>query len=139
MQTTNYACDKCGKLLREHEVQMSIIIYISGPYSNGDSIYNPEILLDNVHKAEDAAIQLIDAGLLVFIPLQSHYIHARHPRVYGAWLKYDLCWLDKCDYLLRLPGDSKGADREVAYAKEKNIMVFYSIEALLNHLKRLSY
>jgi len=37
----------------------------------------------------------------------------------------------KCNAVLRLPGESKGADAEVALAEENGIDVFYSIEDLI--------
>jgi hypothetical protein len=45
-------------------------------------------------------------------------------------LDYDLNWLAKCDAVLRLPGASSGADREVEYAQKLGIPVFYSIEEI---------
>ena len=35
---------------------------------------------------------------------------------YETWMEYDLAWLGACEALLRLPGHSPGADREVRYA-----------------------
>ena len=43
----------------------------------------------------------------------------------------DLVWLECCDCLLRLPGESKGADIEVKHALENNIKVFYSIDEII--------
>ncbi len=37
-------------------------------------------------------------------------------------------FLPDCDGLLRLPGKSSGADKEVALAESKKIPVFHSIE-----------
>jgi hypothetical protein len=42
-------------------------------------------------------------------------------------MKQDFEWLKCCDAVLRLPGESTGADREVALAKELGIPVYYSI------------
>lgn len=41
-----------------------------------------------------------------------------------------LQWVESCDCLLRLDGESKGADIEVSRAKELKIPVFYSIDEL---------
>ena len=38
-----------------------------------------------------------------------------------------------CDAVLRLPGESKGADNEVRVAKANKIPVFYSIDALTQY------
>ena len=43
-------------------------------------------------------------------------------------LGIDLEWVSCSDAVLRLPGESAGADREVQHAKSLNIPVYYSIE-----------
>jgi hypothetical protein len=98
-------------------------IYIAGPYSNGDTVLN-------VRNAITAAEELIKLELIPYIPHLTMFWHLVTPDDYGFWLNYDLNWLSKCDGLLRLPGESKGADKEVEYAKEANIPVYYSIEEL---------
>ena len=98
-------------------------IYIAGPYSNGDMVLN-------VREAVLAAEELIKLDFIPYIPHLTMFWHLITPHEYGFWLDYDLQWLDKCDALLRLLGDSKGADAEVEYAKESNIPVYYSIEEL---------
>jgi hypothetical protein len=40
-----------------------------------------------------------------------------------------------CDAILRLPGESAGADEEVKLAKELGKPVFYSIVDLRNHFE----
>lgn len=45
-------------------------------------------------------------------------------------MKYDAEWLLACDAVLRIPGDSAGADREVEMAKSANIPVYYTVEEL---------
>lgn len=40
----------------------------------------------------------------------------------------DLEWMDHMDAVLRLPGESAGADMEVAHAKALGLPVFYSID-----------
>jgi hypothetical protein len=39
-------------------------------------------------------------------------------------MRMDFDWLRACDVLLRLPGESSGADREAALAREFGIAVF---------------
>jgi len=39
-------------------------------------------------------------------------------------------WITVCDCVLRLEGESPGADAEVVLAKKKGIPVFYSIDEL---------
>ena len=103
-------------------------IYIAGPYTNGDTE-------QNVHNAMDAANEVINAGLVPFVPHLTHYLHERHPHPYETWIAIDLAFLMDCDVLLRLPGESPGADREVEYANAWGIPVFYSMESLLAFTK----
>jgi nucleoside 2-deoxyribosyltransferase len=104
-----------------------LTVYIAGPYSNPDPL-GVEI---NVCKAIDAGEEIEDAGLVAFIPHLSHFRHQRRPRSYEHWMAADFALLDRCDALLRMPGPSKGADREVAFAGNRGIPVFNDEAALL--------
>lgn len=103
--------------------QNNIRVYIACPYSLGDTAMN-------VKNAMDAFEELLDLGFTPFNPLLSHFQHMLHPRPYKDWLEYDLQWLPVCHCVLRLPGESKGAEIEERKAKEYGIMVFHSIESL---------
>lgn len=98
-------------------------IYLAGPYTLGD----PAVNTGNMIKAYS---ELIDLGYYPLCPLFSHFSHMFDPKPYETWLEWDLAWLPKCDALLRLSGESKGADIEEAKARELGIPVFYSIEEL---------
>jgi hypothetical protein len=99
-------------------------IYIASPYTKGD----PQ---ENTDKSFDCALDLIEAGFAPYAPLYTHYLHLRRPQKYETWTGLDLVWVLKCDALLRLPGESSGADGEVAFAKANNIPVFYSVQKLI--------
>lgn len=98
-------------------------IYIASPYTIGD-------VAVNVKRQLDVADELMDMGFAPFAPLYSHFQHMAHPRPYTDWIKVDLEWVAACDCVLRLDGESKGADGEVEYAKRIGIPVFYSMEEL---------
>ena len=104
-------------------------IYIASPYTIGD-------VAVNVRRQMDAADKLMDAGLVPFVPLYSHFQHMVHPRPYDEWLAIDLEWLKVCDAILRLPGESKGADREVLMAEQRMKPVFHDTDELINHYKQ---
>ena len=89
-------------------------VYVAGPYTAP----TPEGVVRNVEVAIDAANRLLDAGLWPYVPHLSHYLHARKARDYEAWLGLDLAVLGRMDALLRLPGESRGADREVFHMTE---------------------
>ena len=46
--------------------------------------------------------------------------------------------LQHCDGVLRLPGDSNGADQDVAIARERGIPVWHSVEELPGLHRRLT-
>jgi len=98
-----------------------IKVYIASPYTLGDVAVNVKLQLDTVD-------ELMNKGFAPFAPLYSHFQHIAHPRPYQDWVKIDLEWVKVCDCLLRLDGESKGADGEVSYAKELGLPVFYSID-----------
>lgn len=103
-----------------------IKVYIASPYTIGD-------VAANVKAQIDCADQLIERGFAPFAPLYFHFQHMIHPRSYEEWMKLDFEWVKSCNCLLRLPGESNGADREVAYAGKLGIPVFYSLEELIEH------
>lgn len=100
-----------------------MIVYISAPYTLGDTALN-------VSRAIIVADALADCGYVPYIPHLTHFWHMIRPRSYEYWLKYDIEWLDKCDVVLRLSGESKGADIEVSHALSKGIPVVLSINEL---------
>lgn len=104
-------------------------IYIASPYTLGD-------VAVNVKRQMDVANILIEEGFAPFVPLYSHFQHMAHPRPYEDWIKLDLEWVESCDCLLRLDGESTGADGEVLYAKELGIKVFYSLTELIQYYVR---
>ncbi len=105
-----------------------IKVYIASPYSVGDQS-------QNVRRQMDCFNELRNKGLIPFIPLLTHFQHMVHPQSYESWMTWDFVWIEACDCLLRLDGESLGADREVEHAKLNNIPVFYSMVQLLAHYK----
>jgi len=102
-----------------------IKIYIASPYTKGD-------VAVNVKRQLDAADELIELGFAPFVPLYYHFQHMFSPKPYETWTKLDNEWIQQCDALLRLKGESKGADAEVKLAEELGIPVFYNILGLVN-------
>jgi hypothetical protein len=93
-------------------------IYIAGPYSRG-------IPDETMARVTDAADKLRAAGHAPFIPHTMTFLWAvRHQHEVDYWYAFDLEWLAVCEGIVRLPGDSKGADAEVEFAKARGIPVF---------------
>lgn len=106
-----------------------MLIYVAGPISA------PTFrgVLDNANKGIDAGIQLIRKGHIPFIPHLSVWANVRAQNYFDAeiswneWMRVDDAFLQKCDALLFL-GSSKGADLELARAKELGLEIYYSVD-----------
>jgi len=96
-------------------------IYVASPYTIGD-------VAQNVRRVLLVADQLMNKGHSPYVPHLSHFQHLVCPRPYQDWLDLDFEWLKVCDCVLRLEGESKGADQEVELAKSLGIKVIYNIE-----------
>jgi hypothetical protein len=103
-------------------------VFVSSPYTIGD-------VAVNVKAQIDCADKLMNLGFAPFAPLYSHFQHMVHPRPYMDWIKIDLEWVKVCDCVLRLQGESKGADMETEYALSIGKKVFTSISELIKHYK----
>lgn len=118
----------------EPEEELQPLVYISSPYSLGNKI-------ENIHRQIKVAHLLMDEGLVPLAPLPgSHVMNGMKWRPYEDWMAVDLEHVARCDAVLRLKGESSGADREVAYAESLGIPVFFTetdeVPAeLLNHFR----
>jgi hypothetical protein len=99
-------------------------VYIAGPYAKGD-------VAVNVKNAIDAADRLIEIRCVPFVPHLFHFWHILSPHEYDVWMNLDMEWLRQCDVVLRLSGDSEGADKEVQLAKQLGKHVYTSVESLI--------
>jgi len=97
------------------------IVYISAPYTKGD-------VAQNVKRVLDAADKLLEMGYIPFVPHLTHFWHIVSPKPWEVWLEIDSRFLPFCHKLLRLDGDSEGADREVIQARDLGIPIYYSLE-----------
>jgi hypothetical protein len=95
-------------------------IYVAGPCSKGD-------VAINVRNALEAADELATLGFAPYVPHLTHFWHMLFPRPYEFWLELDNQYLPYCDALLRLPGESSGADKECELAHSLGIPVFDSV------------
>jgi len=95
-------------------------IYIAGPYTKGD-------VAVNVKEAIHAGDYVARLGHTVFIPHLTHFWHMLIPHEYDFWMAQDEAWLLECDAVLRLKGESKGADQEVKIAEAHDKPIYYSV------------
>ena len=99
-------------------------IYVAGPITKGDY---PQ----NIRNAIDAGVKLLDLGYSPFIPHLDFVMLMVHPMSFEYLLEWDKDWLIVCSAVLRLPGESRGADIEEAFAQENAIPVYYSLSELV--------
>lgn len=102
-----------------------LVVYVAGPIGNGKvhTECDPEVVKKNQANAYAAASDLMALG---FAPITPHAsidwpFSDRPP--HGTWIMIDKAIVSKCDVLVRLPGDSVGADEEVAHARRRGIPV----------------
>lgn len=98
-------------------------VYVAGPYTKPDPV-------ENTRNALLVGERLYAAGLMPIVPHMSLLAQIVTPHPVDYWYEFDLHLLARCDMLLRLPGESVGADREVDFAVERGLIVFRSEKAL---------
>lgn len=125
---------------------MRKLIYVAGPISKGD-------ITHNVARAEDAMLVLMKAGFSVINPMLTCWAGAAramadHPQrivvgpeaaghggfrdlTHAEWIANCLPMVNVADAVLRLPGESTGADQECAYARHIGIPVYHTVEEVL--------
>ncbi|MFI9018690.1 DUF4406 domain-containing protein [Streptomyces griseus] len=110
-----------------------MLILIAGPYRSGTD-GDPQAMAANLARLEEAAWPVFAAGHLPVIgewialpvlhsagagptdPLADHVLYPTAQRL-----------LARCDAVLRLPGDSTGADQDVAIARDRGLPVYNDI------------
>ncbi|GAB2709264.1 hypothetical protein GCM10027071_25330 [Microbacterium marinum] len=111
-----------------------MLILIAGPYASGTN-GNPELMARNLKRLEEAAWPIFQAG---HVPMIGEWVALPVLESAGASgptdpLAADVMYptaerlLQHCDAVLRLSGDSRGADQDVAIAQSRGIPVYYSL------------
>lgn len=101
------------------------MIYVAGPISTGGDI------LGNTRRGIQVGEQIRRGGFVPFIPHLSVYQEILTGTVsWEEWLTYDEEIILRCDGVFRMEGASKGADREVEFAKRHGIPVFQTLGAM---------
>ena len=104
-------------------------VYVSGPIStSGDWKQNMKVMYR-------AGMELRRLGYAPFVPAAGPASAIGKGMTHEAWLECDFPYVEVADAVLRLPGDSRGADEECALADEIGVPVFGSIEELCAGIK----
>ena len=100
-------------------------VYVAGPITNGDTLLN-------IRNGMKAGTELVKLGYVPFVPHNDFIQYMLDPDAldYETLLAWDLAWVKRCDAVLRLPGESPGADREVQYARSQGLLVVNTVECL---------
>ncbi|WP_461163952.1 DUF4406 domain-containing protein [Arthrobacter sp. R4-81] len=115
----------------------SLMILIAGPYRSGTRD-DPDLLRRNLSRLEQVAWPIFKAGHLpmigewVALPvLGSAGVEDLSDPIAGQ-VMYPTAerLLQRCDAVLRLAGESRGADQDVAIARDRGIPVYYSLDEI---------
>lgn len=115
----------------------ALLVLIAGPYLSGTG-GDPDKIAANRARLESLALPVYERGHLPMIGewMALPIIHAAGGKapgdaVFSAY-QYPVAHrlLERCDAVLRLPGQSRGADLDVARARELGLPVYFDIEEL---------
>jgi hypothetical protein len=112
-----------------------LMILIAGPYASGTD-GDPALMRRNLDRLEQAAWPLFRAGHIpmigewVALPVLSSAGASGPADPVAADVMYPVAHrlLQHCDAVLRLPGESRGADQDVAIARERGLPVYPALE-----------
>ena len=114
-----------------------LLIVISGPYMSGTNSVESAIA-NNLKAMEDYALPIFAKGHLAVVgewlawPVIRQAGGDSHTSEQFAEYQYPVAHrlLEKCDAVLRIPGESKGADIEIDKAREMGKPIFMSLEEI---------
>ena len=114
-----------------------MLILIAGPYRSGTG-NDPLLIQKNMEQLEAVALPIFKKGHIPMIGewVANPLIHLAGSKEVGDEIFQEIQYpvahrlLTKCDAVLRIPGDSSGADKDVEIAKSLGLKVFYSIKEI---------
>jgi hypothetical protein len=112
-----------------------LTILVSGPYRSGTND-DPELMQQNLDRLEAMGLALFRAG---HIPLIGEWLALPLLKTAGSTMPGDDIYkeisypiahrlITKCDAILRIAGESKGADDDVKLARELGLAIYYNLE-----------
>jgi hypothetical protein len=112
-----------------------MMILIAGPYRGGTAD-DPVLMARNLERLESVALPLFRAG---HIPVIGEWLALPLLRHAGSQAPGDAAYqeisypiahrlLERCDAVLRMPGESKGADQDVRRAQARGLPVYTSVD-----------
>ncbi|MDX2139024.1 MAG: DUF4406 domain-containing protein [Chloroflexota bacterium] len=118
-----------------------MMILIAGPYRSGTGD-DPQKMEANLRRLEAPSYELFQRG---HVPMIGEWVALPIWNVAGGKKIGDALYdeilhptagrlIERCDAILRLPGDSKGADNDVRLAHARGIPVYYDIADVPRYL-----
>ena len=112
-----------------------MLILIAGPYRSGTND-DPLLMKKNLERLESVALPLFRKG---HVPMIGEWVALPLLDLAGSKKPGDGPYeeilypvaarlLTKCDAVLRLSGESKGADEDVRIARERGLEIYYRLE-----------
>ena len=95
-------------------------VYIAGPYSADTE----EGVGKNVKYAIQQGNKIAELGYIVYIPHLAWLWEQQFKHPHNFWIEQDQGWLDRADVLVRLKGNSKGADMEMERADAMGLLIY---------------
>jgi len=111
-----------------------LLILIAGPYRSGTN-GDPALIAQNLARLEEASGPIFRLG---HVPMIGEWVALPILRTLDAAeaadgdVMYETAHrlLQHCDAVLRLPGESSGADKDVEIAQERGLPVYRSLEEI---------
>ena len=116
-----------------------MLILIAGPYRSGTG-NNPDLIQQNMDRLEAMALPIFKKG---HVPMIGEWVANPLIKLAGSKAIGDAIFkeiqypashrlLTKCDAVLRISGDSNGADQDVALAQKLGLKVYFSLDEIPN-------
>jgi len=117
--------------------QKTLMILVAGPYRSGTND-DPKLIQENVDQMNTTALKIYEIGHL---PVLGEWFALPLIETAGSIEMGDEIWnklfhpvairlISKCDMILRIGGESNGADEMVRIGKENGKKIIYKIEEI---------
>lgn len=96
-------------------------VYVAGPMTVGD-------YYDNVHLGIKVGRKVFEDGMAPYVPHLDAFMYMgrgqEDTEMWADFLEWDVEWVSQSEAVLRIPGESRGADLETKHAQRLGIPVF---------------
>ena len=116
-----------------------MLILIAGPYRSGTN-NDPNLIKMNMERLESVSLPIFRKGHIPMIGewVANPLIELAGSKEVGDAIFHEIQYpvahrlLTKCDAILRIAGESKGADQDIKIAKELGLKVYYDLNEIPN-------